>query len=186
MRVNGDCFIIVLIGAFISIFLNQLEAPKGWKIWSLQWALSNVQLVTLQKYMLSSCHQSACWIFSCFRNPSNSDYRSCNVRTSSFLWVRIHTGGWAHRQRVSTTFLTRNKTLTFCFLVLLTGFEPRSVGYWVRRYTNWATPSPTRWHQTKDLVRWRRARAWFRSHSRGMFNVALTNEGGISPTLGIT
>ena len=30
-------------------------------------------------------------------------------------------GGWAHRQRVSTTFLTRK--ISQVFLVLLTGFE---------------------------------------------------------------
>ena len=36
----------------------------------------------------------ACWVFSCFRNPPNSDmdYRILNVRTESFLCVRIHTG----------------------------------------------------------------------------------------------
>ena len=37
---------------------------------------------------------SACWIFSCFRNPQNSnmDYRIFNVRMRSFFCVRIHTG----------------------------------------------------------------------------------------------
>ena len=37
---------------------------------------------------------SACWIFSCFRNPPNSDmdYRIFTVRTWSFLRMHIHTG----------------------------------------------------------------------------------------------
>ena len=36
----------------------------------------------------------ASWVFSCFRNPPNSDieYRIFNVRTWAFLCVRIHTG----------------------------------------------------------------------------------------------
>ena len=49
-------------------------------------------------------------------------------------------GDWAHRQRVGTTFLTRKNSRMF--LLLLTGFEPSSFGSWVRRATNWATPSP--------------------------------------------
>ena len=34
------------------------------------------------------------WLFSCFHNPPNSDgdYRIFNVRTRSFVCVRIHTG----------------------------------------------------------------------------------------------
>ena len=47
-------------------------------------------------------------------------------------------GFWEHRQRVSTTFLTRKKPL-----VLLTGFEPRVFGSGVQRSTNGATPSPS-------------------------------------------
>ena len=53
----------------------------------------------------------ACWVFSSFRNPPNSDmdYRIFNVRTWSFSCVRVqytHTGGWAHQQQVSTTIVT--------------------------------------------------------------------------------
>ena len=35
---------------------------------------------------------SACWVFSCFRNPANSDmyYRIFIVRTWSFSYVRVH------------------------------------------------------------------------------------------------
>ena len=71
---------------------------------------------------------SACSLFSCFRNPPNSDldYRIFIVRTWSFLCVRVHTGGWAHRQRVSTIYLTRKNSQMF--IVLLTGFEPSSFG----------------------------------------------------------
>ena len=37
---------------------------------------------------------SACWSFSCFHNPPNSDMdcRIFNVRTSLFVFVRVHTG----------------------------------------------------------------------------------------------
>ena len=54
------------------------------------------------------------------------DYRIFNMRTWSFLCVRIHTWG-AHRQRVSTAFLTRNNSPVFAS--------------WLRCSTNWATPS---------------------------------------------
>ena len=92
---------------------------------------------------------SACWVFSCFRNPPNTNmnYRIFNVCTWSFLCVRIHTGvrhtSW---QWVSTTFLTRNNTHTF-FIELLMGF--RSLDLRVRRSTNWATLS---WKQVKDNI----------------------------------
>ena len=38
--------------------------------------------------------QSLCWVFSCSHNPPDSDmhYRIFNVRTRSFLCVRIHMG----------------------------------------------------------------------------------------------
>ena len=80
---------------------------------------------------------SACWVFSCFRNPPNSDmdYRIFNVRTCSLLCLRIHTRvGHTDTQRVSTTFLTR-KNSKKC-LLLLTGFKPLSFGSSVRRSTN--------------------------------------------------
>ena len=52
---------------------------------------------------LSPWQQSACWVFSCFRSPPNSDmdYIIVNVRTWSFLCARIHTGGWAHTSTAS-------------------------------------------------------------------------------------
>ena len=44
------------------------------------------------KRQLSYYFFSACWVFSCLRNLSNSgmDYRIFNVRMWSFLWMRIH------------------------------------------------------------------------------------------------
>ena len=42
---------------------------------------------------------SACWVFSCFRKPPNSDMdRIFNVRTWSFLCVRVHTAPTAMRE----------------------------------------------------------------------------------------
>ena len=49
--------------------------------------------------------------------------------------------GWAHRHRVSPTFLTRKNSHNV-FLVLLAGFRPRVFGPWVWRSTYWATTSP--------------------------------------------
>ena len=51
---------------------------------------------------------SVCWVFSCFRNPPNSDmdYRIFNRSTCSFLCDAYSHRGWAHRQQASTTFLT--------------------------------------------------------------------------------
>ena len=54
---------------------------------------------------------SACWVFSCLRNPPTL---TCD---HSYACIYIYThGSWAHRQRVSTTFLTQ-KTHNFflCF-----------------------------------------------------------------------
>ena len=64
--------------------------------------------------------------------------------------MRAYThGSRAHWQRVSTTFLTQKKSQIF--LVLLTGFEPRSFGFWVWHSTNWAMLScPQRHTQQAD------------------------------------
>ena len=58
---------------------------------------------------------SACWVFSCFRNPPNSEmeYGIFNVRTCSFMCCAYTHGGWAHRQRVSTICLTRKNSQLF-------------------------------------------------------------------------
>ena len=52
---------------------------------------------------------SACWVFSCFRNPSNSDmeYRIFNVRTWTFLSVRYTQGGLGTPTTSQHTILTR-------------------------------------------------------------------------------
>ena len=60
-------------------------------------------------FRLRGYKSCACWLFLCFHNPLNSDmdYRIFDVCTWSLVCMRIHThGGWAHRQRVNTTFLT--------------------------------------------------------------------------------
>ena len=52
-------------------------------------------------------------IFMCFHNPPNSDmdYRIFNVRACIVFRMRVYThGGWEHRQRISTTFLTRKNS----------------------------------------------------------------------------
>ena len=58
--------------------------------------------------------QSACWVCSCFRSPSQSDmdYRIFNVIILVRAYIYTH-GGWVHRQRVSTTFLTRKNPHKF-------------------------------------------------------------------------
>ena len=86
---------------------------------------------------------SASWLFSCFHNPPISvmDYRVFNVCTWLFLCVRLHTGGWAHRWRVSTTFLTWKNSHIFLVLLTQAGFKPAIFGSQIQSSTNWATPS---------------------------------------------
>ena len=55
--------------------------------------------------------------------------------------MRICTGVWAHRQRVSTFFTLKNSQI-LCVLLTQTGLEPCVFRSWVQRFTNWATPSP--------------------------------------------
>ena len=110
-------------------------------------------LVATIKRVDYSTTSSACWVFLCFRNPLDwdMDYRIFAVRTWSFLCVHIYTHwGWAHWQRVCITFLTW-KNLQI-FLVLLTEFEPRSIGSWIRRSTNEATPSPQTYNAIGKLI----------------------------------
>ena len=56
---------------------------------------------------------SACRVFSCFRNPPNSDmdYRIFNVSTWSFVCLRIHTGV-EHTDSESAQPLWLGKTIT--------------------------------------------------------------------------
>ena len=57
---------------------------------------------------------SACWVFSCFRNPPNSDmdYRFLIMRTWWFLCVCVHTGVWhTDSEWVCTTFFLEKLTI---------------------------------------------------------------------------
>ena len=60
--------------------------------------------------------------FSCFHNPPNSDMdytrSSTCARDHSYACAYTRGVAWAHRQRVSTTFLTRGKKLSQIVLVL--------------------------------------------------------------------
>ena len=80
----------------------------------------------------------------CVHNPPNSDmvmdYRISNLRTWSFLCVRIHTRV-GHTDNESVQHFDSEKLSEF-FLMLLTGFEPEVHGSWVWHSTNWATPPP--------------------------------------------
>ena len=67
------------------------------------------------------------------------------MRAWSFVCMHkiiLHTGGWAHRQRVNTTFLTQKNSKVFP--VLLTGFEPSTFGSPVQCSNHWANQSPRR------------------------------------------
>ena len=82
---------------------------------------------------------SAHLVFSCFRNPPNSD-----MDWRAYVIIVMRNGGWAHRQRVSRTLHVDSEQLLQFFLVLLTGFEAQVfVGSRVRRSTNWAAQSPS-------------------------------------------
>ena len=86
---------------------------------------------------------SACWEYSCFRNPPNSDmdYMIFNACMWLFLCVRIHTGV-GHTDNESAQHFWLGKTLTF-FLCSWRGSN-LVFGSRVRGSTNWATPSPYR------------------------------------------
>ena len=58
---------------------------------------------------------SACWVFSCFRKPPDSDmdYRIFNVVMVFRMRAYTH-GGWAHRQRISTFWLWKTHKYFYC------------------------------------------------------------------------
>ena len=89
---------------FLFFFFNTLLSLSG-NSGRLTWV--RLQPPQEQLYPVLLVHAG---FFSCFHNPPNSDteYRIFNVRTWSFLH-----GGWAHRQRFSTTFLTRKNSHKF-------------------------------------------------------------------------
>ena len=101
---------------------------------------------------MCSCQQSACWVFSCFRNPPDSeiDYRIFNVRTWLFVCVRVHTGV-GHTDCESAHRFWFGKTPTQA------GFDPLIFwifGSGIRRSSNWATPSkvivPMKRYKTRE------------------------------------
>ena len=62
---------------------------------------------------------SACWVFSCFRHPSNSDmdYRIFNVRTWSFLYTGVgHTLPW---DRISRSDTGNNDTVNSAYMFVV-------------------------------------------------------------------
>ena len=89
---------------------------------------------------------NACWVISCFHNPPNADmdYMFFNVRIRGRSNACGYThGGWAHRQRVSTTFLTRKISHTFWLCSWrrrVSNLGSLLIGSRVRRCTIWATP----------------------------------------------
>ena len=86
-----------------------------------------------------------CAVFSCFRNPPNSDidYRIFDVRTRSFLCVSIHTGV-GHTDNESTQHFDSEKLTNFYWAP----DGDRTSGLWIssRCCTNWATPPPRMHH----------------------------------------
>ena len=83
---------------------------------------------------LTQSYKCICWVFSCFRNPPNSDidYRIFNVRTWSLLCVRIHAGVLDTSAAIQHNIFDSEK-LSQIFLVLMMGFEPRVFVSRVRR-----------------------------------------------------
>ena len=69
----------------------------------------------------------ACWVFSCFRNPPNSDmdYISLTcVRDHSYEYVCVYTRGLGTPTASQyNIFDSGKKVNSLCFLVLLTGLE---------------------------------------------------------------
>ena len=83
---------------------------------------------------------SACWIFSCFRNPPSSemDYRISNVRTWSFLCLLQHTGV-GHTDSESAQHF-RLVTFVSCSWWDSNSGRAWNQWNWDRCSTNWATP----------------------------------------------
>ena len=92
------------------------------------WRNTHTQINRMRS--LTHLHQllffSACWVFSCFRSPPNSDmdYRIFIVHTWSFLCMRVHTGV-GHTDGESAHFSRKNSQI---LRVLLTGFKPSAFG----------------------------------------------------------
>ena len=87
----------------------------------------------------------ACWLFSCFHNPPNSDrdYRIFNVRTWLVFRMRAYThGGWAHTDSESAPPFWHGQTQKF-FLCSWRDSNPRPLDLQSNALSNhWANPSP--------------------------------------------
>ena len=125
------------MGACISVFSNQFKTCCRAEI-----CLKTVQVITLlltfivQSYIYRSVSKkSACWVFSCFRKSTELWHRLQDIsRAYVIILMRaniyMHTGGWAqHRQRVSTTFLTRQ--IHRCFLC---SWRDSNSGHWCHKH----------------------------------------------------
>ena len=81
----------------------------------------------------------ACWVFSCFRNPPNSDmdYRIFYMRTRSFLCVRIHTGD-GHTDSESAQHFDSEKTQN----LFLCSWQAWTSGLWISSLTLYQLSHP--------------------------------------------
>ena len=89
---------------------------------------------------------SACWVFSCFRNPPNSDmdYRIFNVRTWSFLCVHIHTG-FGHTDESAQHFCAPGRVQTSDLESDALPIEPSRHPMWFEMYA---------WNQHQACAWW--------------------------------
>ena len=111
-----------------------------------KWVLFNVQIITLlfsftvQMYIYPLVSKVHAGSFCVSVNPSSCDmdYRIFNVRTWSFLCVRIDTRVWHTNRELAQHFWLR-KTRVFCDP---DGIQTAVLWIWVWRCTNWATHHP--------------------------------------------
>ena len=150
--------LVYCIGRRIYLNLSKSTQSAAWryfmcKSWHCYFHLLYISILLPAKFYPPVCkvHAGSFRVSIIHRRTlTDMDYSICNVRTVIILIMRAHTHrGWAHRQRVITTFLIRKNSQIF--LVLLTGFEPRSFRdlsgvrllYQLLSHSNyWATPSP--------------------------------------------
>ena len=74
-------------------------------------------------------------------------HRTLTWTSGSSLCVRDHSCACVYTRGLGMPTASQHnifdsEKLLQIFLVLMTGFKPGSFGSWVRRSTNWATPSP--------------------------------------------
>ena len=120
-------YLSILFALFYTLVLS-LSGNSGSLTWDMLQQPQEQRYPILQvhagSFRVSVIHRTLTWTagpLTCVRDHSNA----CTYTR----------GGWAHRQRVDTTFLTRKNSHN-CFLDLLTGFYPRVFGPRVRRSTH--------------------------------------------------